>query len=72
MGKLDLLTRKRLQRFIDEFRRAKAQLPTQRDLESGGFTRDQVDQALREKAIDSLYVTLTTGAVVKGFKTRID
>jgi len=72
MSKLDPFTVRRLWKFIEDFRQRQGQLPTLRDLETGGFDREVVELATREKVVDSLYVTLTNGAIVKGFKARHD
>jgi hypothetical protein len=71
-GKLDSFTARRLKKFIDEFRHSKAQLPTLKDLESGGFGKEMIDRATREHVVESLYVTLTNGTIVKGFKVKAD
>ncbi len=68
MSRLDLFTQKRIQRFIDDFRGKSGQLPTLPDFETGGFTRDQVDAAIKVKVIEQFYVTLNNGTIMKGFK----
>lgn len=65
---LDPFTERRLTRFVEAFRAEKAELPTLKDLETAGFTKRQVELALKRKRVVELYVTLTTGAVVKGYK----
>ncbi len=65
---LDPFTERRLVRFAKDFRTEKAQLPTLRDLEATGFSKRQIDSAVKKGALVELYVTLTTGAVVKGYK----
>ena len=67
---LDPFTLKRLQRFVETFRPAQGQLPTLRDFEAASFTRDQVEAAIKQGAIEELYVTLTNGTIVKGFKIK--
>jgi len=66
--RLDAFTLSRIRKFISDFRQTKGQLPTNRDLESAGFTADIVKSAEQQKAIEAFYVTLTTGAIVKGYK----
>ncbi len=65
---IDLFTRKRLVRFVEDHRTKSGQLPTFGDLESAGFARELVKEALRVKVLEEFYVTLTNGTVVKGFK----
>ena len=65
---IDLFTRKRLVRFVEDHRAKSGQLPTFADLEKAGFDRSLVKEAERLKIIEEFYVTLTNGSVVKGFK----
>lgn len=65
---LDPFTERRLIRFARDFRAQKAELPTLKDLESAGFSKRQIELALRRNVLVELYVTLTSGAVVKGYK----
>lgn len=65
---LDLFTRRRLVRFIEDFRARSGQLPTLSDLEGNGFDNERVKIALKEKVIEEFYVTLTSGTIVKGYK----
>ncbi len=65
---IDLFTRKRLVRFIEDHRAKSGQLPTFADLEKAGFDRALVKEAEKLKIIEEFYVTLTSGTVVKGFK----
>ena len=68
---LDPFTRRRLLRFVEDFRSRSGQLPTLRDFEGNGFDEDRVKAAIREKVIEEFYVTLTNGTIVKGFKIPI-
>ncbi len=70
--KLDAFTIGRMKKFIKSFRETKAQLPTIKDFEAAGFSTDDLKSAEKQKTIESFYVTLTTGAVVKGFKIKVD
>jgi hypothetical protein len=70
MSQLDPFTRRRLEKFIEDFRAQRGQLPTLRDLDAGGFPEATVDRALKAGAIERFYVTLTNGSVVKGYKIR--
>lgn len=70
MGTLDAMTRARIIRFVRTFRETQGQLPTLRNLEDEGFSSETIKLALKMKAIEEFYVTLTTGAIVKGYKVR--
>ena len=63
---------KRLQKYVREFRDREARLASAGDLDAAGFDASVVASAVKEGLIDELYSTLTTGAVVKGFKCRED
>jgi len=65
---MDLFTQRRIFRFIEEYRVKSGQLPTHQDLESAGFAREQIKEALKEKIIEEFYVTLTNGTIMKGYK----
>ena len=65
---IDLFTRKRLVRFVEDHRAKSGELPTFGDLEKAGFDRALVKDAIRQKVIEEFYLTLTNGSVVKGFK----
>lgn len=65
---MDVFTRRRLLRFIEDFRKNQGQLPTLNDLEKNGFDDARVKQGIKEKLIEEFYVTLTNGTIVKGYK----
>ena len=65
---MDDFTLQRLRRFVIDFRGRFAKLPTLADLESAGFGKSVVEAARKKKLIQELYVTLTNGAIVKGYK----
>jgi len=67
---MDAFTAKRLTRFIGEFRQKQAQLPTLKDFAENGFSSDDVAYAEKKKLIEKFYVTLTNGAIVKGYKVK--
>ena len=67
---IDVFTRRRLLRFIEDFRKNQGQLPTLKDLDKSGFDDARVKQAIKEKLIVEFYVTLTNGSIVKGYKLR--
>lgn len=68
--KLDPFTLRRLSKFAQTFREKKATLPTLKDFEESGFDKGVVAQAVKEEFLVELYVNLTSGAVVKGYKKK--
>jgi hypothetical protein len=68
MSRLDPFTRRRLLRFVEDFRARSGQLPTSNDLAKEGFDDTCIKAALKEKLIEEFYVTLTSGTIVKGYK----
>ena len=68
MAKANSLELHRLLKFVDSHRAAKAQLPTLADIEAAGFSKQLVQEAEKQKRLVKLYVTLTNGAIVKGYK----
>ncbi len=68
MQQLDSFTEKRLLRFIEKFREQSGELPTLQRFKEAGFSKEQVDSALKRKLIELFYVTLTNGTIVKTFK----
>ena len=66
--KPDTFTFRRLAKFCDDYRQQKGLLPTLADLEAGGFEKKLVASAVKEGWVEELYVTLTNGSVMKGFK----
>ena len=65
---LDKFTLTRLRKFASDFRHSQGQFPTQSDFEKAGFKKDGLRAAVKEKYLSEVYVNLTTGAVVKGYK----
>ena len=59
---------RRLLKFLDSFRASHAELPTLKDLEAEGFAKELIASAEKSKQVVKLYVTMTNGAVVKGYK----
>ena len=55
---------------MEHDRRSAARQPTLKDFEGAGFAPALVARAVREEKLQELYVTLTTGAIVKGYKVR--
>ena len=71
MARLDPFTRKRLEKFITEFRDHSGILPTLEELAKAGFDKAKVDDAIHDKIIVEFYVTLTNGTIVKGYKLYV-
>ena len=70
--RIDPFTRKRLEKFVLEFRDSSGILPTLADLAAAGFDKKKVDDAIHDKLIVEFYVTLTNGTVVKGYKLHVE
>ncbi len=66
---MDPFTQKRLLRVIEKFRGSKGELPTLADLAKEGFDKAAVDDGIRLKLIEELYLNLTDGSVRKVYKT---
>ena len=58
-NKLDILTEKRLLKFIEDFRRKNGQLPTLRDFELAHLNQEVIDLAEKCELIEKNYVDLT-------------
>lgn len=67
---LDIFTRKRLEKFIHDFRESTGQLPTLNDFDEGHFEKDIIKSAIHDQVIEEFYVTLTNGVIKKGFKIK--
>jgi hypothetical protein len=70
MSKLDLFTERRILKFIGDYRSKEGSLPTLKDLDAAGFSKEIVDAAIKQELIEMFYVTLTNGSVVKGYKIK--
>jgi hypothetical protein len=70
MSKLDLFTERRILKFIGDHRAQQGSLPTLKDLDAAGFSKEIVDAAIKQELIEMFYVTLTNGSVVKGYKIK--
>ena len=68
MSKTDPFTLRRLEKFIEDYRVRTGQLPTLQDFETGGFAKAVIDPLVRDELLVQLYVTLTNGTIVKGYK----
>jgi hypothetical protein len=68
MPKLDPFTQRRIRKFVENFRSTQGQLPTLRHFQEAGFSKEIVDLAVTDRVLEEFYVTLTNGAVVKGYK----
>jgi len=67
---LDIFTRKRLEKFIHDFRESTGQLPTLNDFDVAHFEKDIIKAAIHDQVIEEFYVTLTNGVIKKGFKIK--
>jgi hypothetical protein len=72
MSRLDPFTRKRLEKFIGDFRAKSGELPTLKDLADAGFEKERVDAAIKDKVISQSYLTLTNGTIVKGYVLHVE
>ena len=72
MNRLDAFTRKRLEKFVADFRARSGVLPTLRDLADAGFPKESVDDAIHDRVITQSYLTLTNGAIVKGYILHVE
>ena len=68
MSDLDAFTRRRLVKFIEDFRSKSGELPTLRDFYAAGFNPELLKNAKKQNVISEFYVTLTNGTIVKGYK----
>lgn len=71
-GLMDAVTKTRLKKSIITHREKSATFPSLKELEQYGFTKKQVELGVKNKIIEQLYATLTSGAVIKVFKVKID
>ena len=69
-SKIDPFTQRRLFAFIESHRTSSGQLPTLQDLGRANFAESLIDQAVRDGLIEQLYINLTNGPVVKGYKIK--
>lgn len=70
--RIDTFTRKRLEKFVADFRERSGVLPTLADLANAGFDRAKIDDAIHDRILVEFYVTLTNGTVVKGYKLHVE
>ncbi|MSP18742.1 MAG: hypothetical protein EXR74_04140 [Bdellovibrionales bacterium] len=66
------MTKTRLKKSIISHRERCATFPSLKELEEYGFTKKQVEFGVKDKIIEQLYATLTSGAIIKVFKVKID
>ncbi len=69
---MDNFTLRRITKFIEIFRKQSGQLPTLKDFENDGFTKESIELALKKNIIEQFYLKLSTGTVVKGYKVKQD
>ena len=68
MPRTDPFTKKRIERFVQDFREKSGQLPTLNDFEEIGIDKSKVELAIKDKILSEFYVTLTNGVIKKGYK----
>ena len=66
--RLDAFSLRRLEKVVAGHRARTGELPTFRDLEAAGFAPELLKRAVRDGHLTELFVTLSNGSVVKGFK----
>jgi hypothetical protein len=71
MARPDPFTLRRIHKLIEDHRAKTGVLPTLQDFEKGGIAREVIDAAVRAGELEQLYVTLTNGTIVKGYKVRL-
>jgi hypothetical protein len=67
---MDAFTRKRLEKFIPDFRARSGTPPTLKDFEDAGFAKALVEQAVKDGVLEMFYVNLTSGTVVKTYRLK--
>jgi len=72
MSRIDPFTRKRIEKFVEDFRRSSGELPTLQDFDRAGWEKARVEDALKDGILAEFYVTLTNGVVKKAYKIRAD
>jgi hypothetical protein len=72
MSRIDPFTRRRLEKFVTDFREHSGVLPTLSDLAKAGFDKQKVDSAIKDQILVEFYVTLTSGTVLKGYKLHVE
>lgn len=68
----DAFTLKRLEKFVLEHRQKTGALATIQDITKVGFSENDITFAKKKKILEELYVTLTNGVIVKGYKVKTD
>jgi hypothetical protein len=67
---MDPVTRKRILKFVEDFRAKSGTPPTLKNFETGGFSKDQVEEAVKSNLLEMFYINLTNGSVVKTYKIK--
>jgi hypothetical protein len=65
---MDDLTRRRLLKFVESYRKQTGQLPTLKEFEMAGFHKTIVEKSIKLKVLEQFYITLTSGTIVKVYK----
>jgi len=67
---MDSFTERRITKFVTDFREKSGTPPTLKDFESGGFSKDVIEQAVKAELLEMFYVNLTSGSVVKTYRLK--
>lgn len=67
--KATLFETRRLCKHLDQARASQGKMPTLAELIEAGFPKALIEEAVRNKHVQELYSDLTSGAVVKVYKT---
>lgn len=65
--KLDILTERRIAKFINDHRTKTGELPTLQDFERQGISEEILKAAVKAGLIEKRYITLTNGAIMKSY-----
>jgi hypothetical protein len=68
--KVNAFEARRLCKYLDQFRASKGKMPTLAELTEAGFPKSLIDASVRSKQVLELYSDMTSGAVVKVYKTN--
>jgi hypothetical protein len=67
---MDPFTKKRLVKFVSDFRAKAGTPPTLKDFESGSFPKPLIEEAVKDGLLEMFYVNLTSGTIVKTYRLR--
>ncbi len=67
---MDSFTKRRLIKFVTDFRAKSGTPPALKDFEAANIPRELVEEAVKAGLLEMFYVNLTTGSVVKTYRLR--